>query len=144
MPLYFVETAVSEQKKLLCQWAERLYGEGRRVQIVVDSTPSARFIDEMLWTFAQGSFVPHAVFSPGKEGGQDEPVLITVEQKRIEDRDTLLCDTPASIEFMLLFDTAVHFVLRDDPARREQSRSFWQKARESGARPIHVPYEHTA
>ncbi len=141
MPLYFVETAVAEQRKLLCQWTERLYGEGRKIQIVVDSTPSARFIDEMLWTFSQGSFVPHAVFNPVKEGGQDDPVLISVEEKRIDDFDTLLCDTPASVEFMIQFDTAVHFVLRDDPGRREQSRSFWQKARESGVQPTHVPYE---
>lgn len=144
MPLYFVETIVAEQRKLLCQWAERLYDKGKKVQIVVDSTASARFIDEMLWTFSQGSFVPHAVFNPSGEGVQCEPVIITVEERRIEGFDVLLCDTPAGIDFMLLFESAVHFVLRDDSGRREQSRTLWQRARERGIKPVHVPYGHPA
>jgi hypothetical protein len=30
--------------------------------------------------------------------------------------------------------------MRDDDERRQQSRTLWQKARESGAGPVHVPY----
>ncbi len=140
MPLYFVETAVTEQRTLLCRWAERLWNEGRRVQIVVDSTPAAQFIDQVLWTFSQPAFVPHAIFGPEEEGDRMEPVLIVVGEERIEGFDALVCDAPVSLDFMRLFEAAVHFVLRDDPERRQESRILWQKAKDSGLNPVHVAY----
>ena len=138
MSIYFVETNVAEQRALLCSWAERLFVEGRKVQIVVGSTPAAHYIDEMLWAFSQSSFVPHAIFSP--EVPRVEPVLIVFDERRIEGFDALLCDSPVSLDFMVLFETAVHFVLRDDDEKRRESRLLWQKARDMGLNPIHVPY----
>jgi DNA polymerase III subunit chi len=138
MPLYFVETGVSEQRTLLCRWAERLWSEGRRVQVAVDSTPAAQFIDQMLWTFSQPAFVPHAIFSPEEQERQVEPVLIAIGQERIEGFDALVCDAPVSLDFMRLFETAVHFVLRDDEGRRQDSRILWQRAKDSGLNPVHI------
>jgi DNA polymerase-3 subunit chi len=140
MSLYFVETPVSEQRTVLCRWAERLWNEGAKVQIVVDSTPAGQLIDQMLWTFSQPAFVPHAVFSP-EEGGQAEPVLISIGEKRIEGFDALICDTPVSLDFMRLFHTVVHFVLQDDAGKRQESRVLWQKVRESGMDPVHGAYD---
>ncbi|MFZ2447538.1 MAG: DNA polymerase III subunit chi [Syntrophobacteraceae bacterium] len=144
MPLLFVETSVSEQRVELCRHADRLFGEGRKVEIVVDSTSAAQYIDQLLWTFSQASFVPHAVFNPETGGPGDEPVLICIGERLIEGFDALLCDAPVGLEFMGRFETAVHFVLRDDPERRQQSRLLWQKARDLGLSPVHISYARPA
>ncbi len=141
MPLYFVETSVSEHRGLLCRYADRLFTEGRRVEIVVDSTSAAQFIDQMLWTFSQSSFVPHALAGPEKGDIPDEPVLIVIGQKRLAGFDALLCDSAATLDFMSLFETAYHFVLLDDAENRQESRLLWQEARELGMNPVHVPHD---
>ncbi len=140
MSIYFVETTVAEQRKVLCGWTERFYLEKKRVRIVVDSMAAAQFIDQLLWSFSQSSFIPHAISSPGAEAPPDEPVLITPGEFQLTGFNAVICDYPADIEFMSGFDSAVHFILRDDTERKQQSRVLWQKARDLGLSPIHVPY----
>jgi len=139
MNIYFVETTVAEQRELLCRWTERFYMEKKRVRIVVDSMAAGQFIDQLLWTFSQSSFVPHIISNPGATP-PSEPVVITPGEFQAEGFDAVICDCPANLEFMSGFNTAVHFILRDDPERRQQSRILWQKARDSGLNPVHVPY----
>ncbi len=139
MTIYFAETTVAEQRVLLCRWTERFFMEKKRVQILVDSTLEAQSIDQLLWTFSQGSFIPHMIFNPGGTAPA-EPVLITTEESRVAGFEAVICDRPADLEFMSKFETAVHFILRDDDERRRQSRILWQRARDSGADPVHVPY----
>ncbi|MGC9964354.1 MAG: DNA polymerase III subunit chi [Syntrophobacteraceae bacterium] len=139
MTIYFVETLVAEQRELLCRWTERFYMEKKPVQVLVDSTYEAQSIDRLLWTFSQGAFIPHSIFNTG-DTPPDEPVLITPGQFQVAGFEALICDLPAGLEFMSRFETAVHFIMRDDDERRQQSRTLWQKARESGAGPVHVPY----
>ena len=113
--------------------------ENRRVQIVVDSMAAAQLIDQLLWTFSQSSFIPHVILSPGA-APPVEPVLIIPEPFQVPGFDTVICDCPTDVEFMSRFDTAVHFILRDDSERRQQSRVLWQRTRDRGLRPVHVRY----
>ncbi len=139
MTLYFAETTVAEQRDLLCRWTERFYNEKRRVQILVDSTPAARFIDQLLWTFSQASFIPHIILNSG-DNPPEEPVLITLSEIHAAGFDAVICDSPAGLDFMSGFDTAVHFILRDDAERRQESRVLWQRARDIGITTVHCPY----
>lgn len=139
MSIQFVETTVAEQRDLLCRWTERFYMERKRVRILTDSMAAAQYIDQLLWTFAQSSFIPHAIAGPG-EKSPAEPVIITPGEFQAIGFDALVCDCPADLEFMSGFQTAVHFILRDDEERKQQSRILWQKARDSGLNPVHVPY----
>ena len=139
MSIYFAETTVAEQRVLVCRWTERFYMDKKRVQILVDSVAAAQFIDQLLWTFSQASFIPHMIFSPGGTPPA-EPVLITLGELQVAGFGGLVCDQPADLEFMTRFETAVHFILRDDTERLQQSRILWQSARDSGINAVHVPY----
>ena len=139
MTIYFVETTVAEQRELLCRWTERFYMEKKRVRIVVDSMAAGQFIDQLLWTFSQSSFIPHALFNPGA-GPFCEPVLITPGEFQATGFEVVVCEYPAGIEFMSGFETAVHFILKDDSERKQQSRILWQSARDLGLDRVHVPY----
>jgi DNA polymerase-3 subunit chi len=139
MTIYFVETTITEQRELLCRWTERFYMERKKVRILVDSICEAQSIDQLLWTSSQGSFIPHIILGPG-EALPDEPVIITPAEFQVAGFEAVLCDRSAGIEFMSEFETAVHFILRDDDERRRQSRALWQSARDSGVNPVHVPY----
>ena len=43
-----------------CRLAEKAYRQGHRLYIHFDGEDQLRHFDELLWTFRQGSFVPHA------------------------------------------------------------------------------------
>lgn len=62
--------------RFACRLAEKAYHLGHRVHLHTDSAADAARLDELLWTFRQGSFVPHEVI-----GGvtTDSPVTIGCE-----------------------------------------------------------------
>lgn len=47
---------------LACRLAEKAYGLGHRVYIHTISPEQAQALDDLLWTFRPGSFVPHALY----------------------------------------------------------------------------------
>ena len=57
-----------------CRLVERLYSSGKRVAVWVSDRGRAAVLDEYLWTFAQNSFVPHALWNG--DGESDDPVAI--------------------------------------------------------------------
>ena len=140
--IQFVETSASEQRLLLCVWVERLCETGRRVRIATDSTTAARHIDELLWTFSEDSFVPHVVWEQGEETAENpNRAFITTGSTHLEGIDVLVCDTPLSLDDMLRYAEAVHFIIRDDADRKQESRLLWQEAKDRGVPVRHVPYE---
>lgn len=136
--IYFVETRADGQRILLCRWIERFHDSGRRVQLVVDSSQAAQYVDHLLWTFSQESFIPHRIAGPGAGQKPSEPVVITVGESQLEGFEVLVCDGRVQLEFMLRFPLSVHFVLTDDEERKQESRLMYQKARDSGVRLRHV------
>ena len=139
--VYFVETRTAEQPVAVCRWVERFYDQGKRVQVAAGSAAAAQNLDQLLWTFAQGSFIPHRISSArltASEGA--EPVIITLEEAPLADLTVLICDAAVELESLLRYEAVVHFVLLDDAARRDESRALWQCLRDRGVRTIHVPY----
>ena len=47
--------------RVACRIAEKAWGTGHRVHIHTDSPQESRKMDQLLWTFRDRSFVPHAV-----------------------------------------------------------------------------------
>lgn len=58
---------------LACRLAEKAYGLGHTVYIHAASPEQAQQLDELLWTFRQGSFVPHALYP---DADQDAPPVL--------------------------------------------------------------------
>ena len=138
--VYFVETKSEEQSMAVCQAAEHFYEQGRRVQIVAGSALAAQRLDQLLWTFAQASFIPHRIGPAGQAGTTVEPVIITIGEVPVADATALVCEGAVGSAFMQRYEDVVHFVLLDDPEKRQESRSLWQELRDKGLRVNHVAY----
>ena len=68
------------------------YGAGRRVLILAPEPHLAQEVDQALWTFEQGSFIPHA--QEGEPDADQEPVLITGRAGNPNQAATLIITTP--------------------------------------------------
>ena len=60
-----------------CRIAETAWRRGHRVHLNADSPESARRLDDMLWTWRDESFVPHAVCGAAGAGA-DARVSVTI------------------------------------------------------------------
>jgi DNA polymerase-3 subunit chi len=63
-----------DHEAVSCRLVEKAYKLGMNVYIHTDSTEQARRIDELLWSFRAGSFLPHALHPPKDD--DDVPVRI--------------------------------------------------------------------
>ncbi len=75
---------------LACRLAEKAWRLDNTIHIETASRSDAQRLDELLWTFRDGSFVPHDLAGSGTRS----PITIGYESQQAEQRDLLinLCD----------------------------------------------------
>ena len=94
--------------RLLCKVIEKAYRQGLKVYVHADSPRQMRYFDDLLWTFRDGSFIPHeraesgadsgAESGMGRDGGQSVAAPITIGCGPIPDSDaTVLCNLGAAV-----------------------------------------------
>jgi len=57
----------SARLRFACRLTEKAYGLKHQIHAHTSSAAIARELDELLWTFRQGSFVPHELLPPGPQ-----------------------------------------------------------------------------
>lgn len=76
------------RQQFACRLAEKAYKLDNRVHIHVASPESASRIDDLLWTFRDGSFVPHELLQT--PGAPASPVTISCDRFPSVDCDLLI------------------------------------------------------
>lgn len=70
---YILPTAEPRAVELFtCRLAEKAYTQDHRIFIRTRDQAQTELLDELLWTFRQGSFLPHGPAA----AGEDEPILL--------------------------------------------------------------------
>jgi len=75
-----------ERALFACRLADKAYQQGHRLFLRVGSAAEAASLDELLWTFRQGSFLPHARV----EQAEGEPILLGETEPDDARRDVLV------------------------------------------------------
>jgi len=68
------DDSVQNRVRFACRLADKAYRLGNRVFIHTESAEQTRLLDDLLWTFQQNSFVPHAIYQA--EQNNPPPVLL--------------------------------------------------------------------
>lgn len=115
------QTGEQARRNFACRLAEKAYRLNNTVHIETGSRSDADRIDELLWTFRDGSFVPHHVV-----GGADleSPVTIGCEADATAPKDLLinLCDEiPAIAES---FPRIAELVTSDQDCKQRSRKRF--------------------
>jgi len=121
---YVLERADERSRyTLACKLAEKAYRLENSVYIHTSSRADAERLDELLWTFRDGSFVPHSL-SGGDAAVEASPVVIGSDSDDIPSRDLLinLCDEiPAFAES---FPRVAELVTSDENCRLLSRKRF--------------------
>jgi DNA polymerase-3 subunit chi len=98
---YVSEAAGADARlRLACRVAEKAYLARQSVVVLIGDAEALRRFDEMLWTFGDGTFVPHDSVA-GEGASCEAPVALTTGALPAGHADVLLnlCDTvPACYE----------------------------------------------
>lgn len=65
-----------ERNLFACKLIEKAYNTGKFCYVLLDSSDQCQRLDDMLWTFRAGSFIPHQLFFNGNLPEIIEQVLI--------------------------------------------------------------------
>ena len=115
---------------LACKLAEKAWRLDNTVYIHTRDRSDAESIDELLWTFRDGSFVPHGLAS-NQDGTEASPIVIGCAMDDVESRDLLinLCDEVPP--FAKGFPRVAELVTSDSNSR-QMSRKRYATYRDNG------------
>lgn len=119
----------AERERFACRLADIAYRRGQRVYVHAQSPEQARRLDNLLWTFQAGSFVPHALYPPGDAG--ETPVLIGHEEAPEHDHEVLINLTPTVPSFFSRFERLAE-VVNQDPSVKDAGRQRFRFYRDRG------------
>ena len=112
---------------------EKTLERGWRAVIRAESSERADAIDNLLWTYNDQTFLPHAQSGDGNPKRQ--PVLITVEDENPNGANVLFCvggATPASWDAVKEMTRVVLMFDGRDEAALAKARAAWKDAKAAG------------
>ncbi|MCG8370317.1 MAG: DNA polymerase III subunit chi [Proteobacteria bacterium] len=108
---------------LACKLAEKAWRLDNSVYIHARSRADAERLDDLLWTFRDGSFVPHGL-AGRSDGTEESPIMIGAGAAGVEPRDLLINladDIPAFAEG---FPRVAELVTSDETSRQMSRRRY--------------------
>lgn len=123
-----------------CRLAEKAYDQGLKVAVRTSSPAETAEVDELLWTFADGSFIPHGVWPAEPDFAAVTPVLVGMNALPESHRDVLInlgADAPADFSAY----ARVCDVVGGDEDGKQSGRRRWRTYRDAGCTPILHPIQ---
>ena len=124
-----------------CRLAEKAWLGGHHVYLHSEDDTAACSLDELLWSFRDTSFVPHALRATGDGGAPAVPVLIGCGDDPGDHHDVLINLGAAVPEFFGRFERVAEIVL-NDPESRQASRVRWSFYKDRGYALEHHDMQH--
>ena len=117
-----------------CRLAEKAYDQGLRVAVRTASAAETAEFDELLWTFADRSFVPHVVWPTEPDVVAATPVVVGSSSLPASHRDVLINLAPDAPADFSAYARICEVVGGDEDARKA-GRLRWRTYRDAGCAP---------
>lgn len=111
------------RQRFACRLAEKAYRLENRVHIKVADLAVARAMDQLLWTFRDGSFVPHDIIESGAPA-PDAPVTIGIGCPDTDKPDLLINLTESIPEDVGSFARVAEIVTSDEESKTRSRKHF--------------------
>lgn len=111
----------------VCRLAEKVYREGHRILLHTEDVTQAGIINDLLWTWRQGSFIPHEIQTT--ESTPDCPIVINHKQDLKTDIQDVLINMASEVPlFFSQFDRVTEIIDQNEQTRQSgrQRYRFYQ------------------
>jgi len=124
-------TNLRNRQEFACKLTEKAYRLGRKVFIRTSSPEETRQLDNLLWTFRAGSFIPHAVSPEDRNNDLQAPVLLGTQCEGTEHLDLLINLSTQMPSKYSRFDRIAELIDQNDPVR-ESGRQHYRQYQTEG------------
>lgn len=133
---FYVMGAADPRARLTtaCRLAEKAYEQGLRVAVRTASPSETAEIDELMWTFSDRSFVPHAVWPAEPSVAEVTPVLVASGALPDSHRGALI-NLAAELPAEPARYTRICEVVGGDEDSKKRARLRWRAYRDAGLTP---------
>ncbi len=133
---YILDSTTGDARlTVACRLAEKATQDTMRVWIKTADPGEAARLDDLLWTFSQGSFVPHRRVGNDRDTAAIEPVLIGTNDPESADGIDLLINLAPSMPPDIDGYRRIAELVDGDGERRQQGRERFREYRERGCAP---------
>lgn len=114
---FYLLTGSGQQAReaMACKLIEKIFKLQHKLYIHTESQQDAQRLDDLLWTFRPGSFIPHAIYRPGQL--PDTPIVIGCQDQSPDYGEVLLNLAHNVPLFFSQFDRVAEVVDAEDNAR---------------------------
>ena len=119
----------AQRSVVACRLAEKAYARGLATYIHTASHRESCLLDDLLWTFRAGSFLPHCLQADA--GSEAPPVVVGHDAEPNTHTDMLINLAPTVPPFFGRFERVAEIVYRDDECL-EQARKRYLFYKERG------------
>ena len=117
------DSGEASRQHFACRLAEKAYRLSHTVHIVAASREQAEQLDDLLWTFRDGSFVPHELLT-GSGGEPESPVTVGVDRASARASELLINLAGELPENAHAFPRIAEIVTSDDDCRRRGRKLY--------------------
>lgn len=120
---YIVEdTNTQARQRLACRLAEKAYALDHTIYIHTDDRQQAEQLDQLLWTFRDGSFIPHCLQD---DKVAPEAAIIIGHGAEPEDHNRVLINLSQEVPaFFSRFERVAEVIAGDEQARHAGRERF--------------------
>ena len=131
---YVLESSdARERLKFACRVIDKAFGAEQRVLVWFDDPAALQSFDDLLWSFAQDSFIPHDPVGP-ESNWEDSPVLLSCAALPPTGAEVLV-NLASSVPALASHARQVIEIIDADPTRRQAGRARFKQYRELGVTP---------
>lgn len=123
-------TGEISRERFACRLAEKAYRLKHSVHIQAADRTHARELDDLLWTFRDGSFVPHELID-ARDAAVEAPITIGCTAASLRPADLLINLTDALPPELGSFPRIAEIVTSDED-RKQRSRALFSEYRSHG------------
>jgi len=132
----FLELKVANKDKVACDILEKLFINGRRIIVYASESKHTHLLDNLLWTWKQDSFIPHAVMDDSAED-PIEPVLLTSNMPSGNETDVLVLYDPLHADLLAEYKTVIDFAEVYHQEKLLESRKRYKTLRDDKRFELH-------
>ncbi|MCP5141642.1 MAG: DNA polymerase III subunit chi [Gammaproteobacteria bacterium] len=125
------QDSVTHRHRFACRLAEKAYEQGKKVYVVAADAREAALLDDLLWTWNDGAFLPHL---PARDATDDTPIHVGSPQDRPIPADVLLTLAPITPAYFPEYERVAE-IIDQEPTRLQEGRARFRAYRDAGIEP---------
>lgn len=119
-------------EQVLPKLCEKAYASGKRIKILLGTAERVEFVNSLLWTYNEESFLPHGSKKDGF--AEEQPIFISASEENENNAELLILADGAQplIEVLQKYERILNIFDGNDETALNNARCYWKDIKAIG------------